>query len=223
MILLLSCLPKNEPIVESQMVNTAEYVVQWSGLSQVADLYITRFEVVLYSIRLPYCQSSTAMHTIGLNSALAGHSEINISSDWQSPFKMNLMDSDLVEVTTEFPPQQLCHLATTYARWDGSTMNIDNFAEDSFSILLEGQCLGDSVTQFRLETKVPAERVLDITSSEINGSGSVLMVKREFILDKVLDGLDCKYVEDWSASDAIQLLSNLHADSNLTMELHDVE
>ena len=220
---LFACLQPAEEVLDAVKVQSADYGVTWSALSseiiESNQMALSRFEVVLYSIRLPTC-SNLSLNSWGINQAFAGHSEINIPSNWMQPTVLNLLEDGALHHYVEFDEQSLCELGVTYARWDGGTNNVVDGSEDAFSILLEGICTESNIP-FRLETKVPSERILDLVGM-LTGEGNNLSVLLEIPLDTVLNPLDCSQVDNWTASQALELLSVIQTNSNWYLELnHD--
>lgn len=205
---------------EDITVESASYSVGWSRLSSSIQedygIALSRFEVVLYSMRLPTC-SDVAWQWLGFNSAYAGHSEINIPSNWLEPTVLNLLDDGWIEHQVFFLEQSICELAITYARWDGDTKYVVDEAEESFSILLEGVCLENN-TPFRLETKVPSEQIVELPELG-HSTGSNLDVRLEISLDRVLNPLDCTQLDTWTAKQALEVLSTIQTNNIWSTEL----
>lgn len=208
-------------------IQEATYQVQWSplmdsrvGVDGLAT--ITRFDVVLYSMRLPECLN-TASQSFGFNSAWAGHSDINIPSDWQQPQVLSLVTDGTVEHTQSFPSQRLCHVGVTYARWDGATLNVPNTTEEPYSILLEGVCdVGEEQIPFRLQTKIPSERIMDTFDEDLMESKNGLRVTIGLRPDSALEDLDCHQISSWDDTVPLQVLTNLQTTSLWSMEQYDV-
>ena len=218
----LACASDVDGVNDFPIVDSATYFVEWSGLTDgIIDsnsIRLSRFEVVLYSLRLPECADFTR-HLWGINSAMAGHSDISIPSNWMQPTVLNFLESGQVEHEVEFSTQSLCELGVTYARWDGSTNNVVDDAEIPFSILLEGVCL-DTERPFRLETKVPSEQIHDIANL-VTGLGNNVHVHLEIPLDNVLNPLDCSQLDTWSATETLEVLSEIQTNSIWSVELND--
>ena len=129
--------------------------------------------VVLYSIRLGDCSlyakntANPVFHSLldfFVPSALAGHSDIDVPTNWQYPYVVDLLKPQSVEIYREFREQSVCDFALTFARADEDTNGIELPPVDrdiiGSSLLLHTTCIHPQGRRsMLLQTSIPSERV----------------------------------------------------------------
>ncbi len=178
----------------------------------------------LYSIRFPECTEVSKRTVSLLPFAYAGHSDIEISSNWSRPTFIDLLNPVDVDATVQLDEaQSICDGVVTWARWDGGTFDLPTPEPNStFSIQVIGYCQplnGDEPMDFVLETAVPAERVASFEDGVANERDTQLNFRLDIDPTDMLQNIPCTpELNDESSVYALQLLLNLQQGTTWTWE-----
>ncbi len=217
LVILFGCNSDSNIIVPE--VSTIQTNVDFSGTPNLQTesgvFVLDSVLATLYSIRFPEC-TELGLHTSSLFPlAHAGHSDIEIPSNWARPTFVDLLNPTSIETSVELQtPQPLCDGVVTWARWDGGTFDLPTPQPIStFSIQAIGSCQphdeGEPV-DFVLETTVPAERVRSLQDSFVEQSGTQLHFHLDIDPTDMLQNIPCTpELNDQSSVYALQILLNL--------------
>ena len=208
-------------------ISTIQTTVEFVGTPLLehsnGDVFdLEQVSAVLYSIRFMECEdTSTASSFQPINYATAGHSEINIPTNWNRPTYIDVLNPETIQTEAFINPQSICLGAVTWARWDGGTFNIpSDEPEMAFSIYLQGSCK-DAVGNeraFELFTAVPSEKI-DSPLSLDDGIFDTLKFTVVFDTTELLHKIECN--DDTlgnTSSSALQALFNLQNNAHWIWE-----
>lgn len=215
-------------VQEYPLVSNIEVLVEVKGspnvdLSNGDSYFIESAEAVLYSIRFPECEELTRSASWFIPAAYAGHSDINISSNWNRPTVLDLLEPKEILYQYAIPEQTICFVATTFARWDGSTSNLpeDIIPEEPFSIRLQGNCSssdGEDVN-FDIQTSIPSEKIEAVPMQNEHQMFDTLKYTIVFDTTELLSQINC-HPETFSDENAsgLQALTNLQNNAFRSLE-----
>lgn len=184
---------------------------------------------VLYSIRLGDCSLYAQNHTnpvfhslldFFVPSALAGHSDIDIPTNWQYPYVVDLLNPQSVEIYREFGEQSVCDFALTFARADGDTYGIELPDVDreilGSSLLIQATCIHPQGRRsMLLQTSIPSERVERVSVEGNPAENQRYMGDLSIIgyTENMFGGVGCDTEENVAS---LQVLLNLQRDMHWT-------
>ena len=208
-------------------ISTVQTTVEFVGTPLLehsnGDVFkLEQVAAVLYSIRFMECEYTSAVDSfLPINSANAGHSEINIPSNWNRPTYINVLNPADIHTEVSMTPQSICLGGITWARWDGGTVDLPfEEPETAFSMYLRGSCK-DAVgheRSFELFTAVPSEKI-DSPISLDDGIFDTLKFTVVFDTTELLHKIECS--DDSlgnSSSSALQALFNLQNNAHWIWE-----
>lgn len=233
LVLTVSCRSELSPETAHSMVSTVSIAVEFNGSptlsNQNGDVFtLTEAYGVLYSVRFSECsevkkslQQSISFPFLG--SAFAGHSDILIPTHWNTPTHIDFLNPQLISQSIEFPEQSICDGVVTWARWDGSTVDLPNpEPEQAYSVYVSGSCIPSTETEeieFTLQTAVPSEAVQPLNSVVDSGQFTALYFQLDIGLSDMLEDVDCSNdLLDNPDTNALQILFNLQQSSIWTSE-----
>ena len=208
-------------------ISTIQTTVEFIGTPLLehsnGDVFnLGQVSAVLYSVRFMECEdTSTASSFLPINYATAGHSEINIPSNWNRPTYIDVLNPVTIHAEVSMTAQSVCLGAVTWARWDGGTVDLPSEEpEMAFSMYLRGSC-EDSVGNerfFELFTAVPSEKI-DSPISLDDGIFDTLKFTVVFDTTELLHKIECN--DDTlgnTSSSALQVLFNLQNNAHWIWE-----
>ena len=175
---------------------------------------LERANVVLYSIRFPECEALSRSMSFFFPVAHAGHSDVNIPSNWNRPTVLDLLEPTPLMVQYHIPEQSMCFAASTFARWDESTLNlpVDEELGEAYSIELLGSCstLSGEEHTFIIQTAVPSERIEPLSGQHQSPDIDTLKYRIVFDTTDLLNKIECRAETfDDSSPAGLQALTNL--------------
>jgi hypothetical protein len=194
---LLACFTESEP---SNDVSTIQTTVEFVGEPRLemenGDLFVLEEAfAVLYSVRFYPCPNTVRYEYIfPISTARAGHSDIEIDTNWNRPTHIDLLDPTSIHTEVQMEPQSICSGAVTWARWDAATFDVPyETVESTYSVLLRGNCRNedDEQYQFELSTSVPSEKVQSTVVAELNDGVDTLNFTVAFDTTDLLHKIEC--------------------------------
>jgi hypothetical protein len=217
---------------EGLLISSAEYQLDWVEEHTVSETLILEndlgFQIEIqkgylssYSVRIYPCSTTSARFVFPIGTAWAGHSDILVPGNWVQPWVENILNLETIQREKIFEEHPVCSVVYTIARADGSSGNLPTDIDlNNLSISLEGTWVKDGQEgTFLWTSSLPAERVFsldDCISEGTTGTGIRVQLTRN--ISTAFDEIDFATVDDQVG--ALQVMTNLVQDSQLTCSLH---